>query len=44
MAADDKKKQQIRNNIGAAGIGDFQPKLYDSGWKHIKIHFMFGNW
>lgn len=36
MAADEKKKQQIRNNIGAAGIGDFQPKLYDSGWKHIK--------
>lgn len=36
MAKDDNKKQQIRNNIGAAGIGDFQPKLLDSGWKRIK--------
>lgn len=36
MATDETKKQTIRNNIGAAGVGDFQPKLSDSGWKHIK--------
>lgn len=36
MATDETKKQTIRNNIGAAGVGDFQSKLLDSGWKHIK--------
>nr|DAU89501.1 MAG TPA: hypothetical protein [Caudoviricetes sp.] len=36
MATDETKKQTIRNNIGAAGVGDFQSKLSDSGWKHIK--------
>lgn len=36
MATSDAQKQQIRNNIGAAGVGDFQPKLTDSGWKWIK--------
>lgn len=28
-------KKQIRTNIGAAGVGDYQAKLQDSGW--IKI-------
>lgn len=36
MATSDALKQKIRNNIGAAGIGDFQSKLTDSGWKWIK--------
>ena len=36
MATSDVQKQKIRNNIGAAGVGDFQPKLPDSGWKWIK--------
>lgn len=36
MATTDALKQQIRNNIGAAGVEDFQPKLTDSGWKWIK--------
>lgn len=36
MATSEILKQKIRNNIGAAGIGDFQPKLTDSGWKWIK--------
>lgn len=36
MATDETKKQTIRNNIGAAGVGDFQSKLFDSGWKYIK--------
>lgn len=36
MATNDAQKQKIRNNIGAAGVGDFQPKLTDSGWKWIK--------
>ncbi len=32
--ADD--KQKIRANIGAAAVGDYQPKLHDSGWIKIK--------
>lgn len=36
MATSEALKKQIRNNIGAAGVGDFQPKLADSGWKWIK--------
>lgn len=36
MATDESKKKQIRKNIGAAGVGDFQPKMIDSGWKHIQ--------
>lgn len=36
MATTEALKQKIRNNIGAAGVGDFQPKLTDSGWKWIK--------
>lgn len=36
MATTEPLKQKIRNNIGAAGVGDFQPKLTDSGWKWIK--------
>jgi len=36
MATTDAIKQKIRDNIGAAGVGDFQPKLTDSGWKWIK--------
>lgn len=36
MATSDALKQKIRTNIGAAGVGDFQPKLTDSGWKWIK--------
>lgn len=36
MATNDVQKRKIRNNIGAAGVEDFQPKLPDSGWKRIK--------
>lgn len=36
MATTEALKQKIRNNIGAVGVGDFQPKLTDSGWKWIK--------
>lgn len=36
MATDETTKQKIRNNIGAAKVGDFQSKLSDSGWKLIK--------
>lgn len=36
MAKTEADKQKIRANIGAATAGDFQPKLTDSGWKHIK--------
>lgn len=36
MATNEAQKKQIRTNIGAAGVGDFQSKLTDSGWKHIK--------
>lgn len=28
-------KKQIRDNIGAAGVGDFQTKLSDTGWVNI---------
>lgn len=35
MATTDAKKQTIRNNIGAAGIGDFQPVISDTGWVSI---------
>lgn len=36
MAKTEDDKQKIRDNIGAATAGDFQPKLVDSGWKLIK--------
>lgn len=36
MATSEANKQQIRNNIGAAAAGDFEPKMTDSGWKLIK--------
>lgn len=36
MATTEELKLKIRQNIGAAGTGDFQPKLTDSGWKWIK--------
>lgn len=32
MATDDEAKQKIRQNIGAAGSGDFQSVLKDTGW------------
>lgn len=35
MATTDALKKQIRDNIGAAGTGDFQPKLSDTGWVNI---------
>lgn len=35
MATNDANKAKIRQNIGAAAAGDFQPKLQDSGWKRI---------
>lgn len=36
MARTEADKAKIRQNIGAATAGDFQPKLSDSGWIHIK--------
>lgn len=36
MVKTEADKQKIRANIGAATAGDFQPRLTDSGWKHIK--------
>lgn len=36
MATSEAKKKQIRNNIGAAGVGETQASLPDSGWKLIK--------
>lgn len=36
MATSEAQKQKIRQNIGAAGVGDFQEKVPDSGWKWIK--------
>lgn len=36
MAKTDADKEKIRKNIGAATAGDFQPRLSDSGWIHIK--------
>lgn len=36
MAKTDADKKKIRDNIGAAAVGDFQPKLSDSGWINIK--------
>lgn len=36
MATSDAQKEKIRQNIGAAGVGDFQEKVPDSGWKLIK--------
>lgn len=36
MATSEDQKQKIRQNIGAAGVGDFQAKVPDSGWKWIK--------
>ena len=35
MATTDALKKQIRDNIGAAGVGDFQPTLSDTGWVNI---------
>lgn len=35
MATDDTKKKAIRDNIGAAGVGDYQAKLSDTGWVKI---------
>lgn len=35
MATTEALKKQIRENIGAAGTGDFQAKLADSGWVKI---------
>lgn len=35
MATTDDLKKQIRNNIGAAGVGDYQAKLPDTGWVSI---------
>lgn len=32
MAKDEASKKKIRENIGAAGDGDFQTKLNDTGW------------
>lgn len=32
IATTDARKQTIRNNIGAAGVGDFQPVIPDTGW------------
>lgn len=36
MATDETSKKKIRDNIGAAAVGDFQTKLKDSGWVMIK--------
>ena len=36
MATSEAQKKKIRQNIGAAGVGDFQEKVPDSGWKLIK--------
>lgn len=36
MATSESDKQKIRQNIGAAGKDDFQPRINDSGW--IKIN------
>lgn len=35
MATSDTIKKQIRTNIGAAGVDEFQTKLRDSGWIRI---------
>lgn len=35
MATTEALKKQIRDNIGAAGTGDFQEKLNDTGWVKI---------
>lgn len=36
MVVSEIDKKTIRENIGAAGIGDFEPKQPDSGWIHIQ--------
>lgn len=36
MAKTEEDKQKIRNNIGAATAGDFQPKMLDTGWIRIQ--------
>lgn len=36
MATSEVNKKKIRDNIGAAAVGDFQTKLRDSGWIMIK--------
>lgn len=35
MATTDALKKQIRDNIGAAGTGDYQAKISDTGWVKI---------
>lgn len=35
MAKDENAKKKIRDNIGAAGAGDYQAKLTDTGWVKI---------
>lgn len=35
MATTEEKKEQIRNNIGAAKEGTYQAKLSDSGWVNV---------
>lgn len=35
MASSEAAKQKIRNNIGAAAVGDFQAKLKDTGWINL---------
>lgn len=36
MATSEANKKKIRDNIGAASAGEFEPKMTDSGWKLIK--------
>lgn len=36
MATDNASKKKVRDNIGAAGKDEYEPKLQDSGWKLIK--------
>ena len=36
MATNEEAKKTIRTNIGAAGVGDFQTKLKDTGWIQVK--------
>lgn len=35
IATNDTNKKKIRDNIGAAGLDEFQPKLIDSGWVQL---------
>lgn len=36
MATSEANKKKIRDNIGAASAGDYEPKMTDSGWLLIK--------